>query len=594
MVRLPDLLNSRKPSISEVYELIREIHFKTETFVGENVRRFDELGEGLSEQGRQRETVVEGLRDEISNLGDALGTRIQALETDLKAAFDALTLVYGAGVETLGGGSVSLAAGAASRLDYFRDQFDVMNAFLRWARADDRRQMDAIGTIAKRTEEFVRFARADDRAQLDQVGILADNVHKGMASMLGRHEEAFRTLGQAAETLNDKLVRLDHKLEDMDRKVGSLCRSPGAEADAALGLDPISRRGLFVVGHARAGTSILQAALNTSPDVFLFGEANFHFHALNANFRDWYNRLHTMFGAPHLKSSYCPALLPEAATGLEYLQSLAANYRWVGEKVAFGASSEDFGFNSFSNFHERRFYDAHYVCIIKHPFSTLISNKTMFKALDMRPHVRSFIKTLAKIVEVNSIHPNVRVLVHEQITAKTFEKLSDFLSIPLDEAFSCYVQGKQGHVEREAAERVLGEEHCAMVERAWLRFLEFYDPQALVIREREGRMSYLLTEYAEMVAAIDQSVADSLAAERRDAEAARLLEARAQAAAKSLAKAAKAKSNVVKTPARSPVQAVAEASPSAKTKRPAPTRRAVAKAPAPRATRTPRGPNVTP
>ncbi|HWW28236.1 MAG TPA: sulfotransferase [Caulobacter sp.] len=551
MVRMTDLLNQKKPSIGQVYELVREVHRKAEALTGEHIRRFDELDQGLAEQRCQREMVATDLRDEISNLAGSLGQRMSTLEGDIKIALD-----------SLGGKSVSLAAAGVSRLDYFRGEFDAMDAFLRWARAEDRRQMDAIGTIAKRTEEFLRFARADDRAQLDQVGILADNVHSRLANVLSEHEEAFRDLRGLAEALSQKLDGLDQRMEGVDRKVGALCRPLDGDAIAASDLNPISRRGLFVVGHARAGTTILQTALNTSPDVLLFGEANFHFHAREVGFRDWYNHLHGMFGAPHLKSTYCPKLLAHEATGLEYLQKLAANYRWVGEKIAFGAASEDFGFESFSDFHEREFYDAHYICIMKHPFGTLISNKTMFKPRDMRPYVRSFVRTLAKIVEISSIHPNVRVLIHEQITAETFEKLSEFLSIPLDEAFPCYVADKQNHAGHDDAVRVLGDEYSAIVERAWLRFLEFYDPEALIIREQEGRLAYLLVEYAEVVAAIDHSLAESLAAETRR-------EAQAKAAQR-----AARRTKVVKVKAsnslsgQAPVKAVAEASPVVKTKKP--------------------------
>jgi hypothetical protein len=145
----------------------------------------------------------------------------------------------------------------------------------------------------------------------------------------------------------------------------------------------------------------------------------------------------------------------------------------------------------------------------------------MFKSLDLRPYVRSLVKTMMKIVELSSLYPHVKVLVHEDITARTFERLSEFISTPLDGAFACYTTDKQNYVSREDAERALGRHYRDLVERVWLRFLEFYDPATLSVRECEGLLSYLLIEYGEVVAAIDAELAAeaAVAAERKLAEA---------------------------------------------------------------------------
>jgi hypothetical protein len=63
-----------------------------------------------------------------------------------------------------------------------------------------------------------------------------------------------------------------------------------SDADAAC--QRIAIRGLFVIGAARTGTTILQNALNDSADVFLFGEPGFHRDPGSADFAVRYNSMH--------------------------------------------------------------------------------------------------------------------------------------------------------------------------------------------------------------------------------------------------------------------------------------------------------------
>src|SRR5204862_6445007 len=69
--------------------------------------------------------------------------------------------------------------------------------------------------------------------------------------------------------------------------------------------DLLEKQGLFVVGHARSGTSILMQALNTSPDIFLLGEANLYVEGLRIGFPRWFNDMHRQFGNTLGKGSYC-------------------------------------------------------------------------------------------------------------------------------------------------------------------------------------------------------------------------------------------------------------------------------------------------
>src|ERR1700722_5699340 len=54
----------------------------------------------------------------------------------------------------------------------------------------------------------------------------------------------------------------------------------------------LGKQGLFIIGHMRTGTTVLQNALNESKDILLFGEANFHRDPGLSDFRTRYNRWH--------------------------------------------------------------------------------------------------------------------------------------------------------------------------------------------------------------------------------------------------------------------------------------------------------------
>ena len=66
--------------------------------------------------------------------------------------------------------------------------------------------------------------------------------------------------------------------------------------DEKSGLGAIEQQGLFVLGAARSGTTVLQNALNDSREIFLFGEPSFHDDMGTADFATRYNYMHRAWG----------------------------------------------------------------------------------------------------------------------------------------------------------------------------------------------------------------------------------------------------------------------------------------------------------
>jgi hypothetical protein len=82
-------------------------------------------------------------------------------------------------------------------------------------------------------------------------------------------------------------------------------------------------RGLFVIGAARSGTTILQNALNHSPAIFLFGEPNLHLETGEGNFAARYNEMHRSWSNQKTKSTYCPPILSADGAAEDYLGRLS-------------------------------------------------------------------------------------------------------------------------------------------------------------------------------------------------------------------------------------------------------------------------------
>jgi hypothetical protein len=222
---------------------------------------------------------------------------------------------------------------------------------------------------------------------------------------------------------------------------------------AALGstqtesFNPVDRnaladRGLFVVGHARSGTSILTDALNSSPDICCIGEANFHVHVEKEDFCSWFNSKRQNNGNPPMRSTCIPS---HQGTGWQFLLDLSQTFRYVGEKVAFRQESKGFDVSSFFRFSVRHFMNSNYVCVIRDPYRVAGSTIAMFENCSIEDSIiesieTSQLQTYYLIASLIATLPRVFLLVHEDIDANAFQVLGDFLEVDLSKAADDYDQ----------------------------------------------------------------------------------------------------------------------------------------------------------
>ena len=203
-------------------------------------------------------------------------------------------------------------------------------------------------------------------------------------------------------------------------------------------------RFLFVVGHARSGTTALLEAINTCQDVFLLGESNFHRNYWRNDFAPWYREMHRQFleksGGPPGRSD---RLEVQAVEYLAVLSELLARHRIVGDKIAFRQRYHDYSIDAFFRYHRSNFLRSHYLYIFRSPDAVIASCVNMFESgLRRAEVVRDLAISCAQVMfcglEMWRTFPKCRVWIHEHITARSFASLGADIGVDLSEAMLSY------------------------------------------------------------------------------------------------------------------------------------------------------------
>jgi hypothetical protein len=234
----------------------------------------------------------------------------------------------------------------------------------------------------------------------------------------------------------------------------------------------IAAQGLFIIGAARTGTTILQNALNDSADIFLFGEPRFHRDPGSADFAERYNGMHRTWGNQENKSSHCPALFEEDAPWWRYLERLAGLYGHVGSKIVINPTDAMDESRQLFDFQCRHFYMAHYIFTFRNPLDVLMSTRGLAQLNGGR--VASHVEVLRGFFSVVQLYfralrnlPHVHAIFHESIDAGVFDALQNALAVPLTRAMDYYDGDKVRHYTLEQipmAHRALTAEAMALYE----------------------------------------------------------------------------------------------------------------------------------
>jgi hypothetical protein len=206
-------------------------------------------------------------------------------------------------------------------------------------------------------------------------------------------------------------------------------------------------RGLFVIGAARTGTTILQNALNHSPAIFLLGEPNLHLETGEGNFADRYNAMHRSWSNQKTKSTFCPPILSVDGSAEDYLNRLSGTYAWVGSKIVVNNRREQDWIQRLSAYHCQKFYTARYIFTFRNPISAVKSTRDL--QLLVGTEVDSASNLLANYLETVELFvcavrnlPHVRAVFHEDMGAAQLQSIGSWLNVDLSASQAYYDQAR--------------------------------------------------------------------------------------------------------------------------------------------------------
>jgi hypothetical protein len=204
----------------------------------------------------------------------------------------------------------------------------------------------------------------------------------------------------------------------------------------------IAPQGLFIIGHARSGTTVLQNALNASPDIFLLGEPDLHTESGAPGFAARYGAMHRAWGNQKTKSTDLPPVLPDDPPWWQWLDRLAQLHRRVGAKIALNPL-EDPEHAKLLQFQAGLFYRSTYLFCFRDPVATAVSTWRMAELTgDKLPPwdilARSIRSVMRLYVTMLRLFPNVHAVFNEAVNETEFERLGGVLGCDLGTAATYY------------------------------------------------------------------------------------------------------------------------------------------------------------
>lgn len=202
--------------------------------------------------------------------------------------------------------------------------------------------------------------------------------------------------------------------------------------------DKLSVNGIFIIGHTRSGTTVLQDALNSCPDIFIMWEGNLHANHHKKNFSAWNRGMHKRFNHPARKSYTCPIPDDAEGDGFDVMLKARRSHKYVGDKLAFRNEKLGYDFDACYAFFIKYFWKSCYLCTIRDPADLLVSNKKMFSLEDLSDYAGSYLQTCAFVLSIYTTFDNAFVFALEDMNQGYFDRLGERLGCDLSSAHLYY------------------------------------------------------------------------------------------------------------------------------------------------------------
>jgi hypothetical protein len=192
----------------------------------------------------------------------------------------------------------------------------------------------------------------------------------------------------------------------------------------------IQDRALFVVGHARSGSSVVFHLVNDQPDIHMTYEANLFLvknrHDIVAN----YNTNQQRFGRKVGKGFRLPVLGSPDQSLNAINRALLSHYAIIGDKVALGARGESWepqpATQAFDWF-ESQFPFARYLCLLREPREAIAAMDRMHEGRKPAMLVESWTRTALLILDIILTFPQRRMMFFENLVEGDYRPLLSLL-----------------------------------------------------------------------------------------------------------------------------------------------------------------------
>jgi hypothetical protein len=227
---------------------------------------------------------------------------------------------------------------------------------------------------------------------------------------------------------------LDGRLEAAKSDVSESTLVPlesASQLDKAS-LVELEEQGLFILGSARSGTTILTKCLNRAKEIFLLEESNCFQHQHIQNFAEFFNDMHPVIGNCRYKGTYVsPPIGPEHGP-LGLLRRLVRQYRYAGEKVAIGPHDYPANWKQmYLDFHAKFFLRSKRFLTIRVPNECLWSMQKLFPQSQIPRLIEAWLESLSLAIEVYRVCPNSYLLFFNDFGPEMLDRLSELLEVKI-------------------------------------------------------------------------------------------------------------------------------------------------------------------
>lgn len=269
---------------------------------------------------------------------------------------------------------------------------------------------------------------------LQSQGISAQHL-QDLRQTLANAQSSAQARSDAAEARLQSTTRLLESINDRLDLLASLWADPSASSRPesschAEMLERIESQGLFILGSARSGTSVLTRCLNSSPEVFLLEEPNFFQHEHIQDFAAFFNAMHAAMGNFPFKGTYVPPPAAPENGPLGLLHRLCRQYRYAGEKQAIGPHDYPPNWKQlFLDFNAKYFLRSRRLITIRRPSETLWSMHKLFPASPVPRLFEAWLESLSLSIDVYRVCPNSSLMFFEDFGKPALDRLGEMLGV---------------------------------------------------------------------------------------------------------------------------------------------------------------------